>query len=323
LNPNAGLKKSIYDRLIGLSLNDKNDAAAVSYGEKLLEINPKDVSVLATVARILANQKRDLEKALGYARRAEELTTTPVLVKDAQGIKGNKFFEDYYSEKQQMERYNYSRADALDTYGWVLFKMGKTAEAEAKLREALKFRRSENNLTHLAEILKSLNRLEESESFALEAKNAYLTNIKSKFKNEPAKDFELSTIDGRKVKLSDLKGKIVMVNFWATWCKPCIKEMPMFSKAYEKYKERGFEILAITVDAPEDRPKVVTFAQQQKIVFPILYDESVAALYGVRSYPTTFFIGKQGTVRLQDSGLNLQTAERDLEIIIEELMKDN
>jgi peroxiredoxin len=200
--------------------------------------------------------------------------------------------------------------------------MGKTAEAEAKVREAMKFRRSENNLTHLAEILKSLNRVEESERFALEAKNAYLTNIQSKFKSEPAKDFELSTIDGRKVKLSDMKGKIVMVNFWATWCKPCIKEMPMFVKIYEKYKERGFEILAITVDAPEDRPKVVSFAQQQKIDFPILYDESVAALYGVRSFPTTFFIGKQGTVRLQDSGLNLQTAERDLEIIIEELMKD-
>ena len=114
-----------------------------------------------------------------------------------------------------------------------------------------------------------------------------------------------------------------MVNFWATWCKPCIQEMPMFVKIYEKYKERGFEILAITVDAVEDRPKVVSFARERKINFPILYDENVAALYGARSFPTTLFISKQGTVRYQNSGFDVQNGERDLDIVIEELMKDN
>lgn len=270
-----------------------------------------------------------MEKALKYARRAEQLTSEPHFLKDIPallrqvGMAGNKYLENTYSDARQTDRYNARRADALDAYGWVLFKTGKPAEAEAKVREAMKLRRSENSLTHLAEILRARNLADEADRFALEAKNTYAENIKKQFKNDPLKDFELSTIDGRKVKLSDLKGKIVMVNFWAMWCKPCIAEMPLFAKAYEKYKERGFEILAISVDQAEDHPKVASFVAQKKINFPILYDESVARQYDVISYPTTFFIGKQGTIRYKNTGLNVQTAERDLDIIIEELMKDN
>ena len=114
-----------------------------------------------------------------------------------------------------------------------------------------------------------------------------------------------------------------MVNFWATWCKPCLKEMPLFVKVYDTYKKQGFEILAVTVDEVEDRPNVVAFAGANKINFPILYDEGVAKLYGVNSYPTTFFINKQGNIRYQNSGLDLKNAERELEIVIEELLKEN
>lgn len=323
LNPNDSLKKNIYHRLLNSSLIGKNAAAALIWGEKLLALDPQDASVLMNLASILTHQKRDLEKALGYARRAEELTREFRAVKDVPGIKGNAFLEDFYSETKQEKNYKSRHARTLGTYGSVLFRMGKIAEAETKLRESLALDRSESNLLQLSQILRALNRTEEADRFALEAKDAYRAGIRGGFKNEPVKDFELSTIDGRKVKLSDLKGKIVMVNFWATWCKPCIQEMLMFVKIYEKYKERGFEILAITVDAVEDRPKVVTLAGEQKINFPILYDQSVASLYGVSTFPTSIFIGKQGTVRYQNTGFSPQTGERDLEIVIEELMKDN
>jgi thiol-disulfide isomerase/thioredoxin len=132
----------------------------------------------------------------------------------------------------------------------------------------------------------------------------------------------LSTIEGRKVKLSDLKGKVVMVNFWATWCQPCIKEIPLFVKTYEKYKDRGFEILAISVDDLEDRPKITSLANRLNINFPVLYDEGIAKLYQAKSFPTTVFIGKDGNIRYQNFGLIMETAERDLSIIIEELLKD-
>ncbi len=201
--------------------------------------------------------------------------------------------------------------------------MGKTTEAETKLREAIKISRSEKYLSHLSDALRNLNRLEEAEQFALEAKNEYRAGVRRKFKNEASKDFELASIDGRKIKLSDLKGKVVMVNFWATWCKPCIKEMPVFVKVYDKYKDQGFEILAITVDETESRPQVINFATKQKINFPVLYDEGTAKLYGVHGYPTTVFIDKQGNVRYRSLGFSIENAERDLRIIIEELMKDS
>ena len=323
LNPNFTLKKNIYQRLFNAALMDKKDDAALVYGERLLALDSQDASVLLTIASILARQKRELGTALDYARRAEELAREFRPVKDVPGMKGSPLLENFYSEAGQQKNYKARRARALNTYGWVLFRVGKSAEAEIKMRESIALNRSESNLSNLSEILRAQNRTEEADRFASEAKNEYRAGIQREFKNEPVKDFELSTIDGRKVKLSDLKGKVVMLNFWATWCKPCIQEMPLFAKIYEKYKERGFEILAITVDAMEDRPKVVSFAKEQKLNFPVLYDESVAALYGVRSYPTTFFIGKQGTVRYQNTGFSLQTADRDLEIVIEELMKEN
>jgi peroxiredoxin len=323
LNPNSELKENIYDRLLGLALQGEKDAAIVKYGEELIALDPKNPMILATVALSLANQKQELEKALGYVRLADELTREFRTIKHVPSGTQNKFEEEFYSEKAQADRYKARRARVLHSYGWVLSQMGQHTEAEPKLREALELGRSEKSLSHLADILRRLNRLEEAERFALEAKNEYTASIKRQFKNEPAKDFELSTIDGRKVKLSDLKGKVVMVNFWATWCKPCIEEMPMFVKAYNKYKNNGFEILAITVDDIEDRPKVVTFANQRKINFPVLYDESIAKLYGVSSYPTTFFIGKQGNIRYQNKGLHIANAERELETVIEELMKDN
>jgi thiol-disulfide isomerase/thioredoxin len=244
------------------------------------------------------------------------------VVKDIQGIAGNKFFNDYYSEKEQAERYQMNRAQILESYGWVLFQSGKNAEAEYKLRESIKLDRNERKLSRLSKVLRTLNRIEESEKVAEEAKNEYTESLKRRFTNLPSKDFELSTIEGRKVKLSDLKGKVVMVNFWATWCQPCIKEIPLFVKTYEKYKDRGFEILAISVDDLEDRPKITSLANRLNINFPVLYDEGIAKLYQAKSFPTTVFIGKDGNIRYQNFGLIMETAERDLSIIIEELLKD-
>ncbi len=111
----------------------------------------------------------------------------------------------------------------------------------------------------------------------------------------PAPDFTLKTIDGKEIRLSDLKGKVVLINFWATWCPPCQREMPLFERVYRKYKDRGFEILAISTDA--EVSKVKEFIKEYKLSFPVLMDNGeVSSLYGVQGLPTSFLIDREGKI---------------------------
>jgi thiol-disulfide isomerase/thioredoxin len=109
-------------------------------------------------------------------------------------------------------------------------------------------------------------------------------------------EFELPGLDGQKVKLSSLKGKVVFLNFWATWCGPCRSEMPSMQRMYEKLKSEGLEILA--VDLQEDKGQVQAFARELGLHFPILLDSagSVGAQYNARAIPTTYLIDRSGFI---------------------------
>ncbi|NPA41658.1 MAG: TlpA family protein disulfide reductase [Aquificae bacterium] len=114
-------------------------------------------------------------------------------------------------------------------------------------------------------------------------------------KGKPAPDFKLKTLDGKEVSLSDYRGKVVLINFWATWCPPCREEMPLFESVYRKYKDKGFEILAISTDASID--PVRKFVREFKLSFPILYDDkNVVNLYSVQGLPTSFLIDREGKI---------------------------
>ncbi|MBY0120524.1 redoxin domain-containing protein [Bacillus sp. S/N-304-OC-R1] len=110
-----------------------------------------------------------------------------------------------------------------------------------------------------------------------------------------APDFELKDLDGKAVRLSDFKGKKVMLNFWATWCPPCKAEMPAMQKFFE---ESGDEIviLAVNID-PENN--VAGFVKQMGVQFPVLLDknEQVNSKYKILSIPTTFFIDENGIIK--------------------------
>ena len=111
-----------------------------------------------------------------------------------------------------------------------------------------------------------------------------------------APSFRLKDLNGKEVKLEDYRGKIVFLNFWATWCQPCRTEMPSMEKLYTEFKDRDFTMLA--VDLQEGTKKVRTFKEKFKLNFPILLDSDgrVSLRYGVRSIPTTFLIDRAGHV---------------------------
>jgi len=118
---------------------------------------------------------------------------------------------------------------------------------------------------------------------------------------EPAPDFALLTPDGETVRLSDLRGKPVMVNFWATWCGPCKIEMPLFIDAYNKHKDK---LVILGVDVQETPDQVKLFATQMGLTFPLVIDPdgSVSTIYQVRGLPTTIFVNADGVVEAAHRG---------------------
>lgn len=117
-------------------------------------------------------------------------------------------------------------------------------------------------------------------------------------------DISFTAVDGREVKLADLKGKVVLVDFWATWCVPCIKAMPDIKKLYEEFHDKGFEIIGISLDS--DKEKLESYLAKENITWPQYFDgagwdNEIARQYGIESIPATFLIGADGLIAASDS----------------------
>ncbi len=112
---------------------------------------------------------------------------------------------------------------------------------------------------------------------------------------QAARDFTVPSPDGRAIKLADYRGKVVFLNFWATWCLPCREEMPTMERLYQRFKDKGFMILAVSVDA-EGAQVVTPFVKEHKLTFPIGLDPKMALAerYGVRAIPSSFLVDRKG-----------------------------
>lgn len=130
------------------------------------------------------------------------------------------------------------------------------------------------------------------------AKGHYFTAMRIERPSESlfAPDFSLPDLDGRIVRLRHFQGKIVFLNFWATWCRPCREEMPSMERLYQEFKDKGLIILA--VDIRESPEKVRKFMQDFRLSFTALLDSKgkVSDLYGIFGIPTTYIVGGKGEV---------------------------
>ncbi|MBE0699251.1 MAG: TlpA family protein disulfide reductase [Anaerolineaceae bacterium] len=116
-------------------------------------------------------------------------------------------------------------------------------------------------------------------------------------------DFTLMDIEGQKVRLGDYKGKVVLVNAWATWCPPCRAEMPDLNAFYQAHQENGFVVLA--VNAGDPLSSAASFAQANDLAFPVLLDPDLYLLdgLGIHSFPTSIVVGRDGRVRTIHVGM--------------------
>jgi len=113
----------------------------------------------------------------------------------------------------------------------------------------------------------------------------------------PAPDFTLASSSGKNIKLSELRGEVVMVNFWASWCGPCREELPLLDDLYQQYRDYGFTLLGVNVD--ENRAAADKLLEQIPVSFPVLYDpnSAVSELYQVDAMPSTILIDRDGNLR--------------------------
>ena len=138
---------------------------------------------------------------------------------------------------------------------------------------------------------------------------------------QAAADFRLPDIDDETHALSDFRGKVVMLNFWATWCPPCRREMPSMQRLYDKYRERGLVVVA--VNQWEDPELVFEFTGRLSLepTFPILFDREsrISEEYGVKGLPTTYLLDKQGNIRFRAIG-GREFDHPEVEALIEGLL---
>jgi peroxiredoxin len=136
-----------------------------------------------------------------------------------------------------------------------------------------------------------------------------------------APDFQLQTLEGETIKLSDLRGQAVLVNLWATWCPPCRAEMQTLETVYQDYKDQGFTILAVNMTSQDDFDKIKPFIEERKLTYPILLDDKgqVASAYQMKSLPSSFFINRDGTIN--EVVIGGPMAEALLRTRIEEILK--
>ena len=117
-------------------------------------------------------------------------------------------------------------------------------------------------------------------------------------RQQQAKDFNVAALEGGKLRLADLKGKVVFLNLWATWCPPCKEEMPAMERLWQRYKDQGLVVIALSMDA--SGAKVVKpFIEEAKYTYRVGLDPKmeIAQLYGARSVPSTFIIDRSGVLR--------------------------
>ena len=132
---------------------------------------------------------------------------------------------------------------------------------------------------------------------------------------KPASEFELISLQGVPVKLSQFRGQATVVNYWATWCGPCKEEMPLLESRYKKYLP---ELVVLGVDAGEDPDLVSRFVDDLGLTFPILLDNDyeVESLFGITAYPTTIFIDSDGIIQARHIGqLDARLLDAYLELI--------
>ena len=316
LHPSPTLKRLIYEDIFKLAVDSDDAIATLKYARLLYNLDHTDTQVLAKAALVLAKRRQDLDQADRYARIAVAATAEFRPPRRPPNTP-RKIFKDYFPEQKQRETYVETRATALHALALVFHQKFNDRQAEIALRKSIDAKPATARTLLLVAILRKLGRNTEADALAAKITQELGDLLARKFVNEPVANLELRSIDGSHYDLASLKGRVILINFWATWCGPCRQELPILVDLYRKYKDRGLEILSISTD--DDPPLVSAFAREYKLTFPVFNDASASDRLRVESIPTTLFIGRDGIIHYRKVGFNEQSLD-EIEAVINKLL---
>jgi len=305
----------------------------------LLESMPKkDGGLYNELAWSLIEKGEQLDKAVAWAKKGVELlrnpdpATKPPYISAVQWKKGlemqlgftldtyafglAKMGKDQEAEKAYEEAYALTKGGQPDINERVVecyVKNGKYSKAMATAVECVRKGKHSDKLVeqYKAAYVKAKGSEKGFDEALNEAKNLAKIDLRKEILkdrvNKPAINFSLKSLDGKTVRLSELKGKVVVVDFWATWCGPCTASFPFLQQVYEKYKANpNVVILTLNtwerVTGAEREALVKKFMEENKYTFPVLYDEGFVEKYGVEGIPTKFIIDKKGMIQFKSIG---------------------
>ncbi|CAN5910883.1 hypothetical protein BH24BAC1_BH24BAC1_00770 [soil metagenome] len=328
--------------------------------EQFAAKSPKAASwaVYNSAAWSMALADKDLPLAQKFAAKGYELAQ-----QEAETPKGEK--PDWFSEKQWREHRLQNVGMVGDTYGYILLKQGKPAEALPLLEEATRLQRHQNveiNERYVEALVKNGQQAQAKAAmeryissghsnakikeylrdgyvkekgseagFAAYAQKVEApaldkmrAEVKKKLISEPAPAFALEDLNGKKVSLADLKGKTVIVDFWATWCGPCISSFPSMQEAVNKFKndDKVAFVFINSWENGEDKKKVAgDFLAKRNFAFDVLMDTENKTIgdFKVEGIPTKFIIDKNGNIRYKSVGFggNGEAAVTEISMIVE------
>jgi thiol-disulfide isomerase/thioredoxin len=308
----------------------------VAIWRALVEREPKDPQPLNALAWLYASRGERLEEAEQLAVRALELV---------KGMGPGDKPSPEISDADFAEMLRRTRGNIEDTLGYVYYRQGKHEEALPHMEAAVEaLPDSAEIVLHYAEVLRALGRSadalaaarlagvageaydslralhrelyvevkgsaegyeQELERLRAAAEEAKRKEIVASMVAEPSPDFKAEALKGGEIAKEQFAGKVAILNFWATWCGPCRKELPYFEKAYKKLGGRDdLVFLAVSTDAEETRGQVPGFIEKGGYTFPVAYGQAMAEAFGVTAIPTLIILGKDGKVVLRRTGFD-------------------
>jgi len=340
--PNATQLKDIERALAKAAIDNKDDGRTALYGERALASTPDDMLVLDRVARaeLALGGKDNAEKAFAHARRFQELVeklpessgvgAAKRMEERDRGIARALLYQSRaksalgdFNEASKLAAMSFSKypceesarewGGALDSAGY--YEQAVMHFADALMIPDVRALDSDRALDRkrLGEVYRKKHESEKGLGDAiLEAFDRTVVLVEARQNRLNALDpnanvadpmgFTISGLDGQKLKLGSLKGKVVILDFWATWCGPCRVQHPMYDQVQEKFKDRG-DVVLLSIDTDEDHSIVSGFLDQQK--WPktrVYFEDGLQKLLQVSDIPTTIVFDKQGRLASRMNG---------------------